>query len=183
MIQAPRVRVDGVAGDHLLGSALVKRRIEERGIVPGVPVRGESSLHISSTATGVWVHRIDALGQSSGTFTPPRPIFTDPPITTPVSSEGSPMRTSMAIKEQVRQAVTVPAGHFAVAFRILAEGIVTGVMGNVQIRAGTIKQTDWFVPGVGVVREDRVLDLELVASDGSVGAALEESLKVLEAYR
>lgn len=161
----------------------VKRRIEERGVAPGVPVTVESTLHLSSSPNGVWVHRIDALGQSSGEFNPPRPVFTDPLNTAPTLSEGGPMRTTMAIKEQVRQSVTVPAGKFNDAFRIVAEGTVSGLMGPVPIDSGTIRQIVWFVPGVGVVREDRILDLKLIAPNGSEGKAFEESSKVLEAHK
>ncbi len=59
------------------------------------------------------------------------------------------------------QPVEVPAGSYATAVKQTVEGPATGTMSGMEVREGRLVTISWFVAGVGVVREDRDLNLTL----------------------
>jgi hypothetical protein len=162
---------------------VIRQRIEERGASSVRPTVFENALHLSSTASGIWLHRVDLGGGASRPLVTPRALFTDPPSRGPLRGDVGPIKTALEITQQTRENIKVPAGEFADAFKVVAEGTVSGKLARMPIRSGTGKVTSWFVRGVGLVREDRVLDVHLVAPNGEDGRNIEESSKVLESYR
>jgi len=160
----------------------VRNTIEERGssIAPLVTV--ETILHMSSSPRGVFVHALDT-GETKGQALPePIAVLEKPPSTEPVTNQTGTLRMSMSVKSQKTEAVKVPAGKFAKALKQVVQGPISGALSGLPVRSGIVTETSWFVPGVGLVRRDRTLDIR-VADERGVEVRLEETAEqVLEKF-
>jgi hypothetical protein len=86
------------------------------------------------------------------------------------------------VKTQSVEAIDVPAGKFPKALKQFAEGPVSGELSGLRVRSGTVKEITWFVRDIGLVKQERLLDITLRASDGDEFHLNERAERVLQKF-
>jgi hypothetical protein len=99
----------------------------------------------------------------------------DTTITKLLKKTGPPQKTVFKIiaevpldvkVESLNETVTVPAGHFENCLKISMEGFVFKNAGNyVGLTMVSVEQTNWYAPGVGLVKLERLETTEKKALD------------------
>jgi len=161
----------------------VRNTIEERGSSNAPVVMLETILHISSSQSAILLHAVDA---SKGTIGPilPKPvaILRDPPASEPLTSQLGTLNMTATVKTQSVEAIDVPAGKFPKALKQFAEGPVSGELSGLRVRSGTVQEITWFVRDIGLVKQERLLDITLRASDGDEFHLSERAERVLQKF-
>ena len=145
----------------------VSQKTEETGSATEEGSSVESVLHVSATPNAITLHAIDFDEPDSPVLPSPIPLLTDPPTAEQVASQSGSLQTSLGVKSQEVEAVEVPAGKFPTALKRYAEGPVSGTVADVPITAGTMKETTWFVRDVGIVKQERTLEILVGSSDAA----------------
>jgi hypothetical protein len=161
----------------------VRNTVEERGSSNAPAVTLETILHISSSPSAVLLHAIDASKGAIGpTLQKPVSILHDPPATGPLTSQVGTLTMSATVKSHTVEAIEVPAGKFPKALKKFAEGPISGELSGMRVRSGTVQEISWFVRDVGLVKQERLLDITLRASDGDEFKLSERAEQVLQKF-
>ena len=86
--------------------------------------------------------------------------------------------------ERAEETLKTPVGEFR-CLRISSRGPVTGElpgMSTVRITEGSVEATSWFAPGVGLVKQVQVLNLNLELPDGVTTKSEERKIKELSGF-
>lgn len=139
--------------------AVVQRVTDESG------AESRSTLHVSVSPEAVTLHAID-VGEEEGASLPePAVLLSDPPSPNPVATEAGPLKMAMSVVSQSVEAVEVPAGSYPDALKRVSEGPVSGEVSGVPVRSGNIRETTWFAPEIGMVKQERALSYTLGAPE------------------
>ena len=167
------LRVSGLSSEGRKVFA-VRNAVEERGSSIAPVVNVETVLHLSSSPKGVFLHSVDVPGAESATLPKPVAILRDPPSTESTTSYVGTLEITSSVKSQSIEAVEVPAGKFSKALKRVTVGLVSGEFSGMPVRSGTLTEVSWFVPKVGLVRQERTLDFK-VHDERGVEVRLEEN--------
>lgn len=127
----------------------------------------ESVLYLSATPSAISLHSVEVVASDSPVLPEPVPILTDPPATDPVTTAAGSVQMTLSVQSQQVEAVEVPAGRYPKALKKVAGGPVTGEVSGVPVSSGAMTETTWFVRDVGIVKQDRVLEMVMQGPDGS----------------
>lgn len=142
----------------------------------------ESFLHVSATPSVISLHEIELEGPDSPSMPAPVPILTDPPAIDEVLTTSGSLTIAVSVDSQQIEAVEVPAGKYPKALKRVAGGPVTGAVSDIPVSSGSMKETTWFVRDVGIVKQERVLEMRLEGADGSELRIEERSLRELTRF-
>ncbi len=160
----------------------VRNRVEESGSSLAPVVTVETILHVSSSAKGVLVYAIDSGGENGATLPQPSLILREPPSTEPRTARVGTLQLSVSVKSQTVEAVEVPAGKFVNALKQVARGPISGELSGLPVRSGTATEISWWVPNVGLVRQERTLDLTVQDERGVEMRLEEKAERVLQKF-
>jgi|GEM_PF-2140709 len=160
----------------------VRHAVEERGSDAASGLTTETVLHVSSSPSAIDLQAVDFEGSSASKLPAPVAILHVPPPTQPETSESAGLQTTRTVKSQTVEAVKVPAGRFPKAIKRVTQGVVSGSLSVLPVRSGTITETSWFVRNVGLVRQDRLLDITLGNPDASQVRVQEQDKMVLQKF-
>lgn len=151
----------------------VSQKTEETGSSAEKGSSVESVLHVSATPSAITLHAINFYEPDSPALPNPIALLTDPPTADEVVTQSGSLQMSLGVKSQEVEAVEVPAGKFPTALKRYAEGPVSGAVADVPVTAGTVRETTWFVRDVGIVKQERTLEI-LVGSPDVTALRIEE---------
>lgn len=145
----------------------MSQKFEERetGGPDSPPV--ESVLYLSATPSAISLHSVEIDGADNPVMPEPVPILTDPPAKDEVTTAAGSVQMTMSVQSQEVEAVEVPAGKYPNALKKVAAGPVTGEVSGVPVSSGSVAETTWFVRDVGVVKQERVLEMVVQGPAGT----------------
>lgn len=170
-----------VRGPSEHATVAIARTVTEENSTMG-QVRIESVVHVRIAPDSIAVAAIQASGQSKiRTLSPPQPLLLqEVPGPTVVGAQGS-LRLTTRLEVQSSSQTEVPLGAFADCIATETTGPVSGSLNGVPLRRGSIAIKAWYARGVGLVREERTLQLILMLPNGTSVKVEEVATKVLEA--
>jgi hypothetical protein len=142
----------------------------------------ESVLHVSATPSAITLHAIDFDEPDSPVLPGPVPILTDPPAADQVVSQNGSLQMSLGVESQEVEAVEVPAGRFPKALKRYAEGPISGTVSDVPVTSGIVKESTWFVRDVGIVKQERTLEILVGSSEGAQLRMEERTVRALTEF-
>ncbi|MGB8330861.1 MAG: hypothetical protein WCE62_12095 [Polyangiales bacterium] len=145
----------------------VDTTIEERGSGVAPAVKVDTTLHLSTSPSAIELHAVDLAGGTGAKLAKPVSILHDPPLREATTSALGALTVTVAFKSRAVESISVAAGKFPKALKTISEGPVSGELSGLPVHSGTITETSWFVRNVGLVKQERILDVALRTTDGN----------------
>jgi len=111
-----------------------------------------------------------------------QPLLLDQLPGASIDGSQGPMRMASQLVSQMAANVDVRAGSFADCLLTESKGVVTGRLNNMSIKEGSIVVKSWYARDVGMVREDRVLKLNVTTAEGADLVLEDAASKTLDQY-
>lgn len=135
--------------------------------------------------------------EMEGQLSTEEPLRFDPPVSlvqVPLPDPAEPNPSRIDILGMILDArpvelafedVDVPAGRFVGCLKLRSEGPVSGTLPGIEggtIRGGSLEETAWFAPGVGLVQLTARLEVEVESSEGAVVTSTVDRTRILESW-
>jgi hypothetical protein len=149
----------------------VRRRIEERNPALSEPVVLVTERRLRVEGDSIEALSIQQEGHAEVLYDEPSVVFSLRLVERKTVQRIDALEIHASPLSQATRPVKVPFGNYPEAIERVTEGTVRGALGKISVKSGTVREQMFFARGVGPVKVERTLAMELEG-----GAHAEETM-------
>jgi hypothetical protein len=162
-IEKPGTVVDRCLGPSAdePGIQLLERRIEEHNPTFAVPIIVTTVQRLSVTSDSISALSIQQWGHELVPYDVPQPLFSFSTSDQRFTQNVEGLHFDVAPVALSTESVSVPAGDYPDALKRVVSGSVQGRLARAPVLRGSVVESTWFARGVGPVKVERTLEMEI----------------------
>ena len=173
--------VDQIIERRKDGTAVLRRIVNESNATMDELSMG-ATMELRSEPTSVSVIAVGVEPDAPRPLPVPNELLSDRIPGRAVQTNQGALVLETQLVSQTKASTEVPAGNFSDCLLTETKGPVSGFLSGLPVKSGGLSVKIWYARDVGLVREDRTLQIVVATPDGNTVTVEELASKRLESY-
>lgn len=173
--------VDAIVERRTDGTAVLRRTVNESNSAMD-ELTMSALMELRSEPTSVSVIAVGTEPDAPRPLAVPNELLSDRVPGRVVQTNQGSLLFETRLVSQAKASTEVPAGKFSECLLTETKGPVSGFLSGLPVKSGSLWVKIWYARDVGLVREDRTLQIVATTPDGEAVTVEEVASKLLESY-
>jgi len=173
--------VDQVVERRKDGTAVLRRTVNESNSAMD-ELSMAALMEMRSEPTSVSVTAVGVEPDAPRPLAVPNQLLSDRIPGRVVQSNQGSLVLETQLVSQAKASTEVPAGKFSECLLTETKGPISGYLNGLPVQSGNVSVKIWYARDVGLVREERTLQIVVKTPDGQTATVEEAASKILESH-